>query len=146
MENTLLSMLEKAKTDMAFMDKLEELGRKNAAPEEIVALAAEYGFSITAEDLKSCNGNCTKCGELSSEELETVSGGKDIPQGIDNDRFDPNACHAHGRTRYECVGFLQIIYCKYYSKTIIKNSFPRRYHHVCAKGAFNYTGNADGDS
>jgi len=140
----LQAMIDKAKTDKKLMNKLEELGKNNAAPEEIIAFADEYGFSITAEDLKLCNGNCTKCGELSSEELEMVSGGKDIPQGVNNDRFDPNACHAHGRTRYECVGFLQIIQCKHYSKTQIKDSFPRRYRHVCAKGAFNYTGDAEG--
>ena len=132
------AMLEKAKTDKELTARLYELSQKDDASDEIIALAAEYGFAVTAEDLenhKSCGG---KCSELSAEELATVSG------GTNPERYDPVACHSHGRTRLECVGVLWMPWCRYYSKKAVKSGFFQMYHHKCEKGAFDYVGSDDG--
>ena len=144
----LKAMLEKAKTDKELTARLYELSQKDAASDEIIALAAEYGFVVTAEDLenhKSCGG---KCSELSAEELAAVSGGVFEPgSDILPDRYDPVACHNHGRTRLECVGIIFMPWCRHYNKIDLKTSdggFFALYHHKCAKGVFDYKGTGDG--
>jgi hypothetical protein len=58
--------------------KLEEMRAKNAAAEEYIKLAAEYGVTISKEDYEQAmkqamNRNENK--ELNEEELDDVSGG-----------------------------------------------------------------------
>ena len=65
MSETLKKFLEEISAD-------EELMKKacTASEEEILALAKEKGYELTAEDLKK------QASELSEDELETVAGGK----------------------------------------------------------------------
>ena len=134
------AMLEKAKTDKELTARLYELSQKDAATDEIIALGAEYGFAVTAEDLENHKSCGEKCGELSAEELAAVSG------GIDPDRYDKVACHSHGRTRLECVGAILTPWCRYYSKIALKTSDGKYslYRHKCDMGAFDYVGTGSG--
>lgn len=66
------AFIEKAKSEKELADKLSELDPKGAKAEEYVALAAEYGFTITAEEIEKHR----KRAELSEEELEGVVGGE----------------------------------------------------------------------
>ena len=59
------SFLEEAARDKELLEKI-----KNAATTEaVIALAAEKGFALTAEDLKPA------AGELSDDDLDGVAGG-----------------------------------------------------------------------
>jgi len=137
----LKAMLEKARTDKEFGAKLEELGKSGAQPEAIVAFAAEHGFTITAEDLNSCRGDCAKCGELTEDELENVSGA-----GPTQDRYDPNECPTRTRTHYYCVGFLKLTWCDHFRRIKVQESPQFRFRHICEKpGGFNYIGDSDGE-
>jgi len=133
----------KAKTDSELMAKINAFGANDANADEIIALAAEHGFTITAEDLNSCGGDCAKCGELSEEQLDAVAGGVD--GAPTQNRYDPKVCPSLTRTRYECVGFFQIIPCDHYIKYNVgyKDVDGKRmpsYRHICVKDAFNYVG------
>ena len=69
------ALIEKAKTDNELKEKINALGSKGAGDDEIVALAAEYGFTITVEQMEEMR----KQKELSEEQLEDVAGGGDPP-------------------------------------------------------------------
>jgi predicted ribosomally synthesized peptide with nif11-like leader len=134
--------IEKAKTDSELMAKLDALGRKGAdGADEAVALAAEYGFTVTKEDMEAARRqNCPHHGQLSEEELGAVSGGGgDL---LTQNRYDPDVCPNLTRTRYECVGFLRALYCDHYkySNAGKTPSGWATFSHVCAMGAFNYEG------
>ena len=141
--NQLQAMLEKAKTDKVLMDKLEELGRKNAVPEEIIAFAADHGFTITANDLEVAA--CGKIGgELNEEQLDQISGGFIYPT---ENRFDPNVCPGLTRTRYECVGLFQFCNCDHYKRELFGTG-KYSYWHYCNTNGFkaykgDYAGNPD---
>ena len=58
--------IEKAKTENELMAKLDALGAKGAGADEVVVLAAEYGFTVTKEDMEAARRqNCPHRGELS---------------------------------------------------------------------------------
>jgi len=141
----LQAMLKKAVTDKVFMSKLEELSRINAAPEEIVAFAADYGFTIKKEDLEAavCNGSCVSNEELGEEQLEQISGGGGIYPT--QDRYDPNVCPNLTRTRYECVGFLQFINCDHYKRDIFSSRRYGYWHHCNKFGFPSYRGDYHGN-
>ena len=149
----LKAFIEKAKTDSALLAKLNALGAKNAEAGEIIALAAEHGFAITAGEYAEavkCGGNCARCGELNEQELDAVAGGGGSRHGdATQNRYDPNICTPSlGRTRYECVGFMNFIWCDHYYLEQIEYSasgLDPVYSHKCAKGAFNYIGYRYGD-
>ena len=136
------AFIEKAKTDSELMAKLDALGRKGAeGVDEVVSLAAKYGFSVTKEDMEAARrGNCPHHGELSEEDLDVVSGGSD--KLLTQNRYDPNVCPNLTRTRYECVGFMRILYCDHYkySDAGKTHSGWAIFSHACAMGAFNYEG------
>ena len=72
------AFIEKAKNDKALMAKLDALGVAGAEPDKIIALAAEYGFTITAEDYRQAAKAAgeQKTGELNEEDLEAAAGGE----------------------------------------------------------------------
>ena len=70
-EEQLNAFLEKVKADTTLQDKLKAA----ASPEAALQIAKEAGFSITAEDIQSMQSATV---ELSEEELEGASGGKNI--------------------------------------------------------------------
>jgi len=155
--------IEKAKGDEKLMTKLNEVGKDSITPGKIQELAAEYGITVPKDELdKLCY---KKFGVLAEGDLEEVAGGDaheddfdiDISGWPTQDRFDPAVCPGIGRTRYECVGFLRLVYCDHYSKTFShthiekykgKGGADRRisiFDHVCSKGGFNYKGKLNGD-
>ena len=141
------AFFEKAKSDENLMAKLDELGKKEAPAEEIISLAAEYGFVITAEEIEQAKG-LQQTGELSEEELDKVSGGFWYV-----DRYNDAICTPFlKRTRYECVGFLQNSHCTFYTAKYVYTKKQGYwdggnvpiYRHVCARGAFDYEGTGIG--
>jgi len=87
-----------------------------------------------------CN-SCKGC-EIQEEDLENIATG-----GSSRNRWDKDRCMNHGRTMYECVGFLGMFWCDYYKRTntgkIIEGvgTAPVTiYNHYCTLGAFNYDG------
>jgi len=67
----LKAFIEKAKSDKELEDKLTALHLNNAAAEEYVTLAADNGFTITADEFNERK----KKRKLSEEQLEEVAGG-----------------------------------------------------------------------
>jgi len=146
------AFIEKANSDESLTAKLNELGEKDIKDEEIIALAAEYGFTITKDEIEnmrfhSCN-SCKSC-EIQEEELESVAGGGMPTQN----RWNPKICPTLTRTRYECVGFLNLFWCDHYemkdTKTTVRSmetglEAPIKIH-ICKRGAFNYWGSLVGD-
>ena len=68
MTEKMKKFLEEASKDQSFIEKMN----KAETPEAVIALAAEKGFALTAEDLKPE----APTGELSEDELDAVAGGK----------------------------------------------------------------------
>ena len=68
MTENMKKFLEEASKDQSFIEKMN----KAETPEAVIALAAEKGFALTAEDLKPE----APTGELSEDELDAVAGGK----------------------------------------------------------------------
>jgi len=133
--------IEKAKSDSKLMTKLDALGKSGAGAEEVIALAAEYGFTVTVQEYEQaakCGGNCVHCGELSEADLDAVSGGVGA---ITQNRYDPNVCPNLSRTRYECVGFWSLVWCDHLRHTKTEKRDYRdivMYRYECAMGAFDY--------
>ncbi|MCL2079393.1 MAG: Nif11-like leader peptide family natural product precursor [Oscillospiraceae bacterium] len=50
--NKMQAFIEKAKTDKDLLAKLDALGASGAGPDKVVALAAEYGFTVTEEECR----------------------------------------------------------------------------------------------
>ena len=131
--NQMQSFIEKAKNDKDLMAKLDTLGASGAEADKIVALAAEHGFSITAEDYQQAveMAGTQKAGELAEEDLEAVAGGTPT-----EDRHDPAVCSQYNDTHYWCVGFLKIVKCVWYYE-VTKNNYGG-WQRMCGKGHFNH--------
>ena len=52
--------IKKANADSDLMAKLDALGAKNAGADKIIALAAEYGFTFTAQEYEEAKANSTQ--------------------------------------------------------------------------------------
>jgi len=135
--------LEKAKTDSELAAKLDALGVKKAGDDEIIALAAEYGFTFTKEDIEQMKSeepkHCGSC-ELREEELDNVAGG-----GGGHDRFNDEICRQYKKVHYYCVGFLSAHWCKYYTRIEEHSSSSGKiYRHKCEKSYFDYRGLSNG--
>ena len=130
------AFIEKAKNDKELMAKLDALGASGAGPDkmpgEIVALAAEYGFSITEEDYRKANeqAGAQKTGELKEEELEAAAGGG-RPTG---NYYDPKTCDNVKTRQSFCQGFLLLIPCDHY--VMIDGFYDT--HYKCNMGCFDY--------
>jgi len=74
----LKAFLEKIGEDSELNTKFNDLRMENAGKDKVIALASEYGFTITEEDLdnakKDFDSHMARA-ELSEEELEDVAGG-----------------------------------------------------------------------
>ena len=135
------AFIEKAKGDTALMAKLNEVGSSGAGEEEVVALAAEHGFTVTAEDYReaAAKSNPHRRGELAEEELDSVAGGN--PVGTQN-RWNPEVCNKYTRTHYNCVGFMKGCWCDHYSAN---RHGSIKYRHVCSMGRFDYIADVNGN-
>ena len=144
----LKAFIKKAKTDSELAAKLDELGSQKAVDDEIITLAAEYGFTFTKEDIEQMQSeepkHCGSC-KLSEEELDKVAGG-----GGGHDRYNPDICSQYTDVHYYCVGFFSSHWCKYYERTLILRHQGRDvdyndvYHHKCQKEYFDYEGKSRG--
>jgi len=131
------AFIEKARNDSSLMAKLDELGTAGANAEEIVTLAAEYGFSITVDDYQKAHeaAGAMKNGELAEEELDSVAG------GATQNRWDPKECGGITKVEYRCVGFLGFTYCDHYSSyKVVSNGYASIYLHRCGMGRFDHIG------
>ena len=117
------AFIEKIESDNELEAKIKALGEKANQPDEIIALAAEYGFTVTTDDieqLKNCAGcsgmnGAGKNGELSEEALEAVAGG-----GRTKNRYSSD-CDNTTRLRDECKGYhilggFLMPWCDHYSE------------------------------
>lgn len=55
--------------------ELADKARQAKSPEELTAMAKEYGMEFTGEEAAAYFAQLTRSGELSDEELENVAGG-----------------------------------------------------------------------
>ena len=128
------AFIEKAKSDSSLMAKLDELGAAGA--EGIVALAAEYGFTVTVEDCReAAEKSCPhRRGELAEEDLDDVDG------GATQNRYDPKVCCNYTKVDYRCVGFLCANWCDHYRRSQKAIGVATDlYTHQCVMGRYNYT-------
>ena len=144
--NQIKAFYEIAMADESLMTKLNELSEKEAPDEEVIALAAEHGFTITKDEIESAKKRTVESGKLNEEDLENVAG------GATTNRFNPKVCPNLTRTRYECVGFLHSNWCNHYRRSDAGVSLHSsglvhvsKYNHVCVMGAFNYRGKVCGE-
>ena len=73
--NQIQAFIEKAKSDENILANIKELSKKETSDDEIISLAADYGFTITKDDIESMKNHKTESGELNEEDLEKVAGG-----------------------------------------------------------------------
>jgi len=133
------AFIEKSKTDSELMAKLDTLGRKGAeGVDEAVALAAEYGFTVTKEDMEAARRqNCPHHGQLSEEELDAVSG------GWTQNRYNPTECAKYDKQHYWCVGFMEMCHCDHLRYELLdpRTSNKDGYYDTrisCGYGFFDY--------
>ena len=132
--------LEKANQDKELAEKLKELGA-DAADNDIIALAAEHGFTVTVEDIEDYTKAEGGCGVLSEEDLEKVAGGwtqnrycKEWCKNLEWQRGD-GACDGNN---FRGMGR----WCDHYRKEEITSI---RFRISCAMNAFPpYSGNPNG--
>jgi len=133
------ALIEKAKSDDELMAKINALGEKDSGTEEIIVLAKEYGFIVTAEEIEKAKSGEGSTRELKEEDLEAVAGGGLLPT---QNRYDKNTCKGMKRMKYECVGVLSSYWCDHFKKKHDPNTpsegFRARYFMGCRKGAFLY--------
>jgi predicted ribosomally synthesized peptide with nif11-like leader len=127
--------IEKAQSDSELMSKLGVLGKRDAGSDEFAALAAEYGFTVTKEDVEAARRQSRPHhGELSEADLGAVSGGWTY------NRWDPNECRDIKRANDRCMGPGTLFcWCDHFRRVTEVNGADRRWHHSCAMGCFNYT-------
>ena len=127
--NQMKAFFEKAIAEKELMKRLDELGVKGAGDEEVIKLAAEYGFTITVEDIEAFRNQSKQSKILNEEELENVAGGSDVY--IREDRHNHDICIQYTKTHYYCVGFMTLFPCTHYQ------NYPKPLH-ICHKGYFRY--------
>ena len=89
----LKAFVEKVKSDTSLQEKVKAA----ASPEAAIEVAKAAGFSITLEDISSMQSE-TEEEDLSDEELEGVSGGRNTPIGHQIG-FIRRAAGGHPRSR-----------------------------------------------
>ena len=134
--NQMQTFIEQAKKDKNLMAKLDALGASGAGPKEAVALAAEYGFTVTEEDCReAAEAQCPhKKGELAEEDLEAAAG------GATTNRYDPKVCSQYNDVHFNCVGFMELNWCDHYRRSVDDSSeWERRLYRKCMMGFFDVT-------
>ena len=149
--NQFQEFINKAFENEELMEKVNELSMREPTDEEVIALAAEYGFTITTDDLEQQKSRtCSGCesGKLEEEDLVSVSG------GTNSDRWNPDVCMKYGHVIYECVGFLSAFWCSrhtkhyvgYWKKNLLTGLPAQMFKHLCYNGAYNYIGDILGNN
>jgi len=136
----LKAFLEKAGADSELTVKLEKLYESANVSEELIAIAAEFGFTITAEEIGETK-SLTKRNELEEEKLEAVaggSGGEEQSEGIAGwtvNRYCSSWCKNLKEARWAC--YFPVFWCDHFRRDFIKgNVFYNYYYYGCAKGAY----------
>lgn len=70
MNENLKKFLEEASKNEELKARLAALNDRETAAEKVIEIAKEYGFTLTAEDLRPADGE-----ELSLDQLDQVAGG-----------------------------------------------------------------------
>ena len=91
MTENLKKFLAEAEKNEELKAKLEALTDKDTAVEKVIEIAAEYGFTLMAEDFEQKNGE-----ELSADELESVAGGMVCILGSSEGPYSRCACAVIG--------------------------------------------------
>jgi len=133
--NQMQAFIEKAKNDKELMAKLNTLGASGAEADKIVALAAEYGVTITAEDCRQASeqAGTRKSGELKEEDLEAAAGG-----WWSENRYDPAICGQYSKVHYYCVGFMTMCPCDHYRQERIDKANTPPWRYYCVMGHYDY--------
>jgi len=130
------AFINKAKENETLMAKLDALGERDAGVDEITALAAENGFTITAGEIEEYKSGVLadreKHGKLSEEELASVAGGG-LPT---ENRYNPKICSQYSKVHYYCVGFLQLCHCDHFRCSTSSNGY--REDLECVMGYYKY--------
>ena len=130
------AFINKAKENETLMKKLDALGEKDAGVDQIIALAAENGFIITANEIEEYKSGILadreKYGKLSEKELASVVGGG-LPT---ENRYNPKICSQYGKVHYYCVGFLELVNCDHFRQSFSNGGW--RIDLECAMGYYNY--------
>jgi len=137
----LKAFFDKANMDPELMAKIEALGEKNEQLDKVIALAAEYGFTITIEEIEQFKHNTDVqdgSNELSEEQLKNVAG------GASKDRYCPEWCKNLKEHRWAC--FVPFVDCDHFYKS---NGYTSKgeigHFYSCRKGAFpDYIGDRNG--
>jgi len=136
----LKAFLEKAGADSELTVKLEKLHENDNVSEELIAIAAEHGFTITAEEIEDAK-SLTKKNEIDEEKLEAVaggSGGEEQSEGIADwtvNRYCPEWCKNLRTMRIACTQ--PFFWCDHLRSTYIDESMDyKRYWTECVKGAY----------
>jgi len=136
----LKSFLEKAGADSELMVKLEKLHESANVSEELIAIAAEFGFTITVEEIEDAE-SLTKKNELDEEKLEAVAGGtggvaqSEGIEGATVNRYCPIWCKDLKEKRRAC--YFPILWCDHFRRKF-KNSDAHYvyYWYSCAMDAY----------
>ena len=128
--------LEKAKTDKELMAKLDVLSAKKASDGEIIALAAEYGFTFTKEDIESLQGESSApVVKLTESDLEAVAGGFPTVN-----RWDSVVCGSATMVipdRCKAASWYDIRHCDHHRT--FANAAGKQVH-ICVMGRYSYIG------
>ena len=132
----------KISEDEALKARVEAIGDDMDAA---VALAAEFGFTFTVDDLEALKPSSDlPQGELSEDQLDNVAG------GATQNRYNSSRCWGAKKVIYECVGFLKAVHCDHYvcvptGKTRFQSNYHHKiYVHKCNMGCFDYEAFVDG--
>ena len=130
----LKAFIDKAESDKELMDKLGALGEKGAGADDVVALAAEYGFTVTAEEIEDAK-SLTKKNELGEEKLEAVAGGTGESIAGSENRYCPKWCKNLTVARWAC--YFPVVYCDHYRYSYRSSDNDYEYYNnACTMGAY----------
>ena len=139
----LKAFIEKVNSDKELKQRIETLGAGDTDNDEIAALAAEYGFNVTAEDIEQFKQfSCSGCNELGEDQLENIAGGWDYYFYTEN-RWDSAICNSINIVNKRCQrDGLFSRKCDHYWRD--KIDIPNQYRYMCNKGRYHYFGRDDG--
>ena len=130
----LKAFLEKAGADSELTVKLEALNESANVSEQLIAIAAEFGFTITAAEIEEAK-SLTKKNELDEEQLETVAGGTEDSTAGTVNRYCPIWCK--DRTTHRNACYFPVLWCDHYRYSFNREDTQYRYYDVsCVKCAY----------
>ena len=124
----LRAFIEKIGLDNELKAKVEALGEKANQPDEVITLAAEYGFTVTIEDCEQELAK-TESGELDEEELKAIAGGGSFSESIcwfrPSGNTDKSENYILLHCDHDCYTFLSGGYCGCHGTDNCQNKWHR---------------------